>query len=288
MRREPRRSWLVLVLCLMAVSISPGAAQQPAATSGFVILLTNDDGYDAAGLRALAQAFEGMGAVYVAAPAQNQSGKGHSIVTSDPITVIERRQPNGLSWFAIEAPPATAARMGIDTLLPRKPDVVISGINRGENLGIVVYYSGTLGAAREAAIAGIPAIAVSMEVNRESTFEATAAYTRKLVEQLRADGMLKPGLFLNVNAPAGAAKGVRVTRLSLKANDQIWERRRSPRGRVYFWSDYRPLTDDEEGTDVWAHARGFISVTPLVLDTTASVQIASLRKLEQVPAGVAK
>lgn len=284
MRHRSQRAWTVLIFCLVAVVAAPGAPRMAAANGDFVVLLTNDDGYDAPGIRALVKAFEGIGTVYVAAPAENQSGKGHSIVTSDPITVSERRQANGLTWFAVDATPATTARMAIESLLPRKPDVVISGINRGENLGIVVYYSGTLGAAREAMLAGIPAIAVSMEVERESTYDATAAFTRQLVDQLRTADMLKPGLFLNVNAPAREAKGVRVTRLSLKANEQIYERRTSPRGRVYYWSDYRPLPDDEEGTDVWAHVRGMISVTPMVLDTTAGAQLDGLRRFEQTPA----
>jgi len=285
MLSRSRRAWFVLVLCIVTTLAAPGRAQQAAAApDSFLVLLTNDDGYAAPGLAALAKAFEGMGTVIVAAPASNQSGKGHSIVTSDPIPVFERKQPDGTTWYAIEATPATAARMAIESLLPRKPDLVISGINRGDNLGIVVYYSGTVGAAREAALAGCPAIAVSLDGNDDRDYAATAAYTRKLTEQLRAAGKLKSGLFLNINAPRGETKGVRITRLSLKANQQIYERRTNPRGRVYYWSDYRPLEDDEAGTDVWAHARGFITVTPLTLDSTARAQMRELRRFEQVPA----
>ncbi len=277
-----KQYWFALILCC-TVLVVPAGAQNGPANGDFVILLTNDDGYDAPGLRAMAQAMHNLGTVYVAAPATNQSGKGHSIVTSDPITVFERKQANGLSWFAIEATPATCARMAIESLLPRKPDVVISGINRGENLGIAVYYSGTVGAAREAMLTGYPAIAVSLDGNNERDYAATAAFTRELVEQLRSSGMLKPGLFLNVNAPAGETKGVRITRLSLTANEQIYERRTSPRGRVYYWSDYRPLKDDAEGTDVWAHVRGFITITPMVLDSTDSGHLDVFRNFERQP-----
>lgn len=288
MPRRLTRPWFALVLCLVVVLVSPGAAPSAELQSEFVVLLTNDDGYGAPGLAALAKAFEGIGTVYVAAPATNQSGKGHSLTASDPITVIERKQPNGVSWYAVDATPATATRLAIESLLPRKPDLVVSGINRGDNLGIVVYYSGTVGAAREAVLAGYPGIAVSLDGNDERDYAATAAYTRKLVDQLRAAGKLKPSLFLNINAPRGETKGVRITRLSLKANEQIYERRTSPRGRVYYWSDYRPLDDDEAGTDVWAHARGFITVTPLMLDATARPQMRELRRFEQVPAGAEK
>lgn len=290
MPRGTRRAWFVLVLCIATVLATAGSAQNSAAAAQaeLVVLVTNDDGYGAPGMAALVKAFEGIGRVYVAAPATNQSGKGHSIVTSDPITVSERKQSNGVSWFAVDATPATTARLAIESLLPQKPHVVLAGINRGENLGIVAYYSGTVGAAREAALAGYPAIAVSMEGNDERDYAATAAYTRKLVDELRAAGKLKPGLFLNINAPRGATKGVRITRLSLKANEQIYERRTSPRGRVYYWSDYRPLADDEAGTDVWGHVRGFITVTPLTLDATSRTQMRELRKYEQIPAGAAK
>ena len=276
-RRVPKVLFVVLFFSLAI----PGLGQRPApASSGFTILLTNDDGYDAPGLKALIEAFRSVGDLYVVAPAENQSGKGHSIATSEPILVSERKQPNGVSWYAVEAPPATCARLAIESLLPKHPDVVISGINRGENLGIVVYYSGTLGAAREAAIVGIPAIAVSIDGNNAADYAAAADYTRQLVEQLRAQQRLEPGLFLNVNVPAGERKGVRITRLSVKATGEFFERRVNPRGRTYFWSDWKPLGDDEEGTDVWAFVRGYITVTPMVLDVTETKGLDVLRPLE--------
>jgi 5'-nucleotidase len=264
------------------IFIGPAWAQD----APFTILVTNDDGYSAPGIRALAEALKPLGEVIVAAPAQNQSGKGHSITTSDPILVLERKQSSGLVWYAIEATPATATRLALDKLVPRRADgsprvdLVVSGINRGENLGIVVYYSGTLGAAREASFTGIPAIAVSMGGDNEADYAATAAAVRAMIERLREKKLLQPGLFLNVNAPAGQTKGVMVTRLSLKANEQIYDRRVNPRNRIYFWPDYKPLETDDEGTDVWAFAQGWITVTPMVLDTTADRQLGAMKALE--------
>jgi 5'-nucleotidase len=113
---------------------------------------------------------------------------------------------------------------------------------------------------------------------------ATAAVVRQLVEQLQAKQMLQPGFFLNVNAPAGERKGVRVTRLSLRAARDRFDRRSSPRGQLYFWSDWKPLEDDEEGTDVWAFARGYITLTPMTLDVTATRGLEPLRALEKAPA----
>lgn len=272
-------SLLIFLIC----AGTPAAAQQ----APFTILVTNDDGYSAPGIRALADALKPLGEVIVAAPAQNQSGKGHSIVTSEPILVFERKQPSGVMWYAIEATPATAARLALDKLVPRKPDLVVSGINRGENLGIVVYYSGTLGAAREAAMTGIPAIAVSMGGDNEADYAATAAALRDMIQLLKAKDMIKPGLFLNVNAPAGKTKGVLVTRLSTKANEQIYEQRRNPRGTLYFWPGYRPLDREDEGTDVWGFLNGWITVTPLTLDTTDTSALPAYRFLEKKAAAAA-
>ncbi len=280
-RRNSLRIFAIAVV--LACLGAPALAQQPP----FTILVTNDDGYSAPGLRAIAEALKPLGEVIVAAPAQNQSGKGHSIVTSDPILVFERRQTNGVIWYAIEATPATTARLALDKLMPRKPDLVVSGINRGENLGIVVYYSGTLGAAREAAITGIPAIAVSMAGDNEADYAATAAALREIVEQLKTKDMIKPGLFLNVNAPAGKTKGVMVTRLSSKANEQIYDQRRNPRGTLYFWPNWRPLDKEDEGTDVWGFLNGWITVTPMLLDTTDTASLPAYKFLEKKAAAAA-
>ena len=287
--------FVVLLFCLAI----PAAAQQAAtptaapAAANFTILLTNDDGYDAPGLKAMIEAFRTAGDLYVSAPADNQSGKGHSITTSrDPIFVSERKQPNGVSWYAVEAPPATCARLAIEALLPRHPDIVISGINRGENLGIAsIYLSGTVGAAQEAAMSGIPSIAVSMEGNKDEDYATTAAYMRQLVEQLRKANLLKQGMFLNVNAPSGERKGVMLTRLSRTPAKERFERRESPGRRVYYWSAYRPPERgdaEEEGTDIWAYLHGYISITPMVLDVSDSKAFNQLRVLEKKAAAAPK
>ncbi|MCL6480150.1 MAG: 5'/3'-nucleotidase SurE [Firmicutes bacterium] len=271
------RVGLLVALLWLAV----GGGLLPQATGRFFVLLTNDDGYDAPGLHALVEAFRSRAEIVVAAPATQQSGKGHSITTSaEPIFLQEHRQTDGALWYAIEAPPATCVRLAVESLLPRRPDLVISGINRGENLGLTVYLSGTVGAAREAAIVGLPAIAVSIRGNRSEDYAAAAAYVRELVEQLRQRQALRAGLFLNVNVPAGERRGVRVARLSLRATHEDYERRESPRGRVYFWSRWRPLEDDAEGTDVWAFARGYITLTPMTLDVTDVSALDALRSLQ--------
>lgn len=285
MQRIVRAAAVVILLFTFTIS---AAAQQPAApaASHFTILLTNDDGYEAPGLKALIEAFRGSGDLYVSAPAENQSGKGHSILTTrDPIFVNEKKQPNGVMWYSVEAPPATCVRLAIEALLPNRPDIVISGINRGDNLGISsVYLSGTVGAAQEAALIGIPAIAASIEGNKDEDYARTAAYLRQLVNQLREKKLLKTGFFLNVNAPSGEPKGVLLARLSRKPGKEKFERRESPGHRIYYWSAYRPPEKgdtDEEGTDIWAFLHGYIALTPMVLDVTDAKAVEALRTLEK-------
>ena len=288
MQRTIRLSVAVVFFFCLAIPVSAQHSASPAAapSANFTILLTNDDGYDAPGLKALIEAFRTAGDLYVSAPAENQSGKGHSILTThDPIFVNEIRQPNGVTWYAVEAPPATCVPLAIEALLPRRPDIVISGINRGDNLGIAsVYLSGTVGAAQEAAMVGIPAIAVSVQGNKDEDYARTAAYMRQLVEQLREQKLLKTGLFLNVNAPAGGYRGVLLARLSFKPGKEKFERHESPSHRVYYWSAYRPPEKgdmDEEGTDMSAFLRGYIAITPMVLDVTDPKAFEGLRVLEK-------
>jgi len=268
---------LLIIFCLFLVL--PLGAQQ-ASPQGFTILLSNDDGFDAPGIRALIDALRPLGQVVVAAPSTEKSGIGHALTLREPVFVSERRQPDGTVWYAIDGPPATCVRLAIESLLPRRPHVVISGINRGDNLGATVYHSGTLGAAREAAIVGIPAIAVSIRGDDAKDYAAAADYIRQLVEQLRTRGELRPGLFLNVNIPAGERKGARLATLSVKPRHDTFERRTSPRGRLYFWPDWKQLEDDEEGTDVWWFVRGYITVTVMKLDVTATREMQALRFLD--------
>jgi 5'-nucleotidase len=274
------RHWrgTVFLSLVFSLLILPVKAQQ-SASDRFTILLSNDDGYDAPGLRALTEALRPIGQIIVAAPTFEQSGKGHGLTLREPIAVSERKQPNGTTWYSIEGPPATCVRLALESLLTRRPDLVISGINRGDNLGITVYHSGTVGAAREAAIVGLPAIAVSIRGDDATTYAAAASFVRNLVEELRAKNALKPGLFLNVNVPVGPTQGARLTGLSVKPRYDRFERQMSPMGRLFFWPAFEQLEDDAEGTDVWAFVRGFITVTPMKLDVVEGEADQGLRSL---------
>jgi 5'-nucleotidase len=220
--------------------------------------------------------------VIVAAPKKDQSGVGHGITYRGPILVEKIKKRDGAEWYAVSAKPATCVRLALEGLLSERPDLVISGINRGENLGVVSFYSGTVAAAREASIKGIPALAVSQRVAGDARYEDSAVFTRRLVERLQTSKLLIPGLLLNVNIPADhekQMKGVLVTKQSVTPTAQSFERHISPEGQTYFWSVYRPLEQDSDGTDVSAYNRGYISITPLQIDQTNTNGLDALPRL---------
>ena len=241
---------------------SPAAPQRP-----YRILITNDDGVRAPGILAVAQALQPLGEITIAAPSENQSGKSHSIVTSDPIFVEQVTLTGGLHGYSIVATPATCVKVGVRALMSDRPDLVVSGINKGYNLGTVTYVSGTVGAAREAALMGIPAIASSLSVD-ETNYTPAAEIVRQLAQMVRDRG-LDSGVLLNVNVPPGSAtaiRGMRVTKQSRQSGEERFEEQRSPTGRRMFWSIWQEPTGDVEGTDVWATEHGYAAVTPLHAD----------------------
>ncbi len=281
---------LILILALICAGAPLASAQDPSAGPRLTILLSNDDGYDAPGLKALADALAPIAQLIVAAPASEQSGTGHGITYREPIMVNRLRRDDDIPWFAITARPATCVQLGLEALVMNKPDLVISGINRGENLGVVTFVSGTVGAAREAAFGGVAAVAVSMGGNNIDDYKAAAAYMRRLVEQLQAQKMIHPGLFLNVNIPPGAAQGTKgtlITKLSLKVPRNDYEKRISPRGQTYYWNTYQPVTEDEEGTDVNAFKQGYVTITPLSIDQTKTTDLDAFRALTKLTAPAA-
>ncbi len=256
-------------LLLIAAAVGPllttpaaGLAQGP--SRPYRILVTNDDGIRAPGILALAAALQSLGEVTVVAPSENQSGKGHSIITSDPIFVDQATVPGAVRAFGVMGPPATCVKVAVRALMTDRPDLVVSGINRGYNLGMVTYVSGTVGAAREAALLGIPAIAASLAVE-QTDYAPAAQVVKRVAEMVRASG-LGPGVLLNVNIPAGAAadiKGLRLTRQSASSGQERFEEQKSPGGRRLFWNVWKEPTGEPEGTDVWATEQGYAAVTPL-------------------------
>lgn len=238
------------------------------------ILLTNDDGIYAPGLRALRPELMKLGEVLVVAPAGEQSAVGHSVTLLNPLIVQEvlddKQKP--LGW-AVEGKPADCVKLALRELLPWTPDLVVSGLNAGSNSGINVLYSGTVAAAIEGAFFQVTSIATSMEYTklRPLDFPRGAAIARAVVEQIMAHRPAKGSLF-NVNVPSpdrGPVKGVKVLPQNVAPFIEGFDRRTDPRGRVYFWTtpDFS-CPDPHPDTDVTALAEGYVTVTPLQFNLT--------------------
>jgi 5'-nucleotidase len=263
--RRIRHSVSVVLIALATVLSFRALPSAQSAAGPFRILISNDDGVRAPGLLAVALALRGMAEITIAAPAENQSGKGHSITIGEPMYVDRVTLQPGLDAYSITATPASCVKIGLGVLVTAKPDLVVSGINRGYNLGRVTYVSGTVGAAREAALSGIPAIAASTAVE-QTDYAPAAEVVRQVVEMARRNG-LQPGVILNVNVPPGtsaAIKGIQLTRQSQLTGVERFEEQKTPTGRRFFWSIWNEPTGDGEGTDVWAVEHGFAAVTPLM------------------------
>ena len=229
------------------------------------ILLTNDDGIQAEGLRVLAAAFTGFATVSIVAPSREQSGTAQALTLRQPIIchqVAERE-------WAIDGTPADCVIVALHKLLTEKPDVVISGINHGANLGENAYYSGPVGAAREAALHHIPAAAMSLCSKAPKVcFEPAARVAREAAELILKEG-LPDQVLLNVNVPEPWSGSVKFTRQSKKiTRNQLWEGK-DPRGRTYFWLYEQKIDRNvEPHTDYAAIFEGAVSITPLHLDPT--------------------
>ncbi|MGH9690333.1 MAG: 5'/3'-nucleotidase SurE [Candidatus Acidiferrales bacterium] len=229
------------------------------------IVVTNDDGIQAPGLRALVEALLNIATVTIVAPSQERSAAAQSLTLREPIywdQIAERE-------YSVEGTPADAMILAFHALLKEKPDLVVSGINRGGNLGENIYYSGTVGAAMEAAINGVPAIAISVAFRgKDFDFASAARFARTLAPVILKE-RLPRGVLLNVNVPQPWNGTVRITRQSPKLTRNQLQEGIDTRGRRYYWLHDQQLTDGiDSGTDYAAIRDGAVSITPLVLDHT--------------------
>jgi 5'-nucleotidase len=231
-----------------------------------LILVTNDDGIHSPGILTLAEALVTLGEVVVVAPDRERSAVGHSLTLYSPLRAEEIRT----GFFAVDGTPTDCVNLGIHGLLSRRPDLVVSGINRGGNLGDDITYSGTVSAAMEATLMGVSAFSISLEgrsFQQEDFVEAgrCASYLASLVLQ----NGLPTDTFLNVNVPSGAPCGFRLTRQGKRRYGEVVIEKTDPRGRKYYWIGGGELGfQDVEGTDFHAVQAGFVSITPLHLDLT--------------------
>jgi 5'-nucleotidase len=245
-----------------------------------LILLSNDDGIHAPGLHALHEAVQGLGDVRVAAPAGEQSAVGHAITLSDPIKCREIRKDGRPFGHAIGGTPADSVKLAVYALLDRPPDLVLSGINLGPNAGISVLYSGTVSAATEGTILGIPSVAVSLATFSDPLWDTAQRVARRVAELVLARGL--PGeTLLNVNVPNipfAQLTGMRVTRMGRSRFVEVFHRRTDPRGNLYYWMDGQmEMLGDAAGTDIEALEEGYVSVTPIWFDLTHNAVLDGFR-----------
>ncbi|MFN3533527.1 MAG: 5'/3'-nucleotidase SurE [Candidatus Brocadia sp.] len=236
------------------------------------ILLTNDDGIYAQGIAALKHNIQDLGQVTVVAPDVEQSGVGHSITFSHPLRIREAYLDNEFIGYSVNGSPADCVKLAIYEVMKHRPDVVISGINMGSNVGIHILYSGTVAAAVEAAIMGFPSIAVSFEISgRYDDIHSVAKVARKVIERIIMHKLPK-GSLLNVNIPSippDQIKGIKVTRQFARDFKENFEKRIDPSGKAYYWLIGTDKTlHREEDTDINAVNEGYISITPLRYDLT--------------------
>lgn len=239
-----------------------------------LILLTNDDGIHAPGIHAMYPELTRLGEVHVVAPETVQSATGHGITITTPMLTSRVRVHDDFEGIAVDGRPADCVKLAVAKLLPRQPDLVVSGINCGANVGINVIYSGTVAAAIEAAFLGLRSVAVSLLLKADipTDYAAAAVHARETVEQILAAG-LNPGQVASVNLPAlrpgERPKGVRVCRQCTRPYVDAYEERQSPRGQKYYWnSSVFTLGNTEDDTDVAFLRDGHITVTPLEFDLT--------------------
>jgi len=246
-----------------------------------LILVTNDDGISAPGIRALIEVMKELGDVVVVAPDSPQSGMGHAITINstlhiEKVIIDDGDQPE----YSCSGTPADCVKLARNEILDRKPDLCVSGINHGSNSSINVIYSGTMSAALEAGIEGIPAIGFSLlDYNYNANFEASKPFVRKITENVLKHG-LPNDVVLNVNIPnlkKQDIKGVKVCRQARANWEEEFDKRKTPQGKDYYWLTGKFVNlDGGEDTDEWALENGYISVVPVQFDLTAHHSIQQL------------
>lgn len=246
-----------------------------------LILVINDDGITAPGIRALIEVMNTIGDVVVVAPDSPQSGMGHAITINSTLFVEKVTIDKGpQEEYSCSGTPADCVKLAVKQILKRRPDICVSGINHGSNSSINVIYSGTMSAALEAGIEGIPAIGFSLlDYNWNANFEAAKHYAKIIVENA-LQNILPKGIVLNVNIPnldKKDIKGIKVCRQA-KANwEEEFDKRKNPQGRDYYWLTGKFVNLDKgKDTDEWALAEGYVSVVPVQFDLTAHHYIQQL------------
>ena len=236
-----------------------------------LILISNDDGIYAPGIYALWEAMSEIGKTTVVAPNTEKSAVGHAITIYDPIRIEKVIRSNGFEGYAVNGTPADSVKIAVQAIMKKKPDLIISGINAGANVGQSLLYSGTISAASEGTLLGIPSIAISLDVLRNMNFSTSKVVATKIASMVINNSLPKDTL-LNVNVPKdieGGINGYQVTRQGAIYFKDNFDKREDPRGRIYYWMSGEVRdTDNDIKSDGVAIKKGYVSITPLQLKMT--------------------
>lgn len=233
------------------------------------ILLTNDDGINAPGLNALYEALRREHEIFVVAPEREMSGTGHGITVYSPLMVKKIKE----GWYSVNGKPADCVKLAVLELIKKPLDIIISGINPGANVGMHVHYSGTVGAALEGIIMGIPSVAISIDPEEETDFSFAGKFMLMFLRCLKKEA-LNSDVVLNINIPgvkSDKISGIKITRQSTARFDEYYEKRKDPKGRAYYWfGDHGFIGHNDEESDVEAIKNNIISITPLSYNMTGN------------------
>lgn len=250
------------------------------------LLLCNDDGIHAPGIAALHRAVKGFGEAHVIAPDAERSAAGHAITLADPIKSTPVEKEGEFFGYGIGGTPADCIKLAVCAVMKdNPPDMVLSGINLGSNTGISVIYSGTVSAATEGVILGIPGVAFSLCTYTDPEWEMAERVAREITQKL-IENPMPPNVLLNVNLPNlpyDQLKGIKVTRMGRSRFVEQFHKRLDPRGRTYYWLDGAlEVHDDGDDIDIHAVRDGYVSVTPIHLDLTAYDHLKTFQTLERL------
>lgn len=251
-----------------------------------LILITNDDSIGAKGIQNLVKAMQPLGDLLVVAPDRPQSGMGHAITIHDPLRLKRSNQFEGVEAYTCSGTPVDCVKLAIYEIIKARPTLLVSGINHGSNAATNVLYSGTMSAAVEGAIEGIPSIGFSLlDYSEDADFEASALYARQIAASVLKND-LQPGVCLNVNIPKGRPedlKGVKICRQGRAFWEDSFDKRQDPFGGTYFWlTGAFKQTDKGADTDMWALENNYVSIVPTQFDMTAHHLISSLNEWDLI------
>jgi len=245
-----------------------------------IILVTNDDGITAPGIKALVDAVKGMGKILVVSPDKPQSGMGHAITVNDPMRLYPSKAHGNLEAYACSGTPVDCVKLGIFEILKKSPDLIVSGVNHGTNCSTNVLYSGTMSAAVEGALEGVPSIGFSLlDYSMKADFKPSQKIIQRIVKEVLKKGMPE-GVCYNVNIPKlpySKIKGIKVCRQAKAFWDDKFDKRNDPLGKEYYWltGEFKSY-DGGNDTDIWALENNYVSLVPTQYDMTAHHVISKL------------